>query len=126
MHIHKALGDVIVRQFLKFSLPKSCHRIYLDYIIISSPLNLIIPLHHTQDLGAKVCPHSGGPCRGRKLCSEARLESSETGPQWYRPSSLTELFEILGNNPESKIKLLAGDTGRGTCEERLKHLSSLV
>ena len=25
-----------------------------------------------------MCPHSGGPCRGKKLCSEARLESSET------------------------------------------------
>ena len=87
---------------------------------------LLCSRHHTQDLGAKVCPHSRGPCRGRQLCGKARLEASETDPQWYRPSSLTELFEILGNNPERRIKLLAGDTGRGRYEERMKGRPVLV
>ena len=34
-------------------------------------------------------------------------------PQWYRPSSLAELVAVVRGNEEKRIRLVAGDTGKG-------------
>lgn len=37
------------------------------------------------------------------------------GPQWYRPTSLSELTTVVSEATEQKqsLKLVCGDTGRG-------------
>ena len=63
-----------------------------------------------KDLGAKGCPQLGmRKCDVR--CGYGRLN---TDPQWYCPSSLQELSAIYKANQGRKIKVLVGDTGRGT------------
>lgn len=64
-----------------------------------------------QDLGSRVCPHSGGACQGRDLCKA--YKARETDAKWYQPSSLDELFGVIGSNPGCRVKLFAGDTGKG-------------
>ena len=65
-----------------------------------------------QDLGAKkICPKSGSVCRGG-VCGSG-LERAESGPQWFRPTSLAELAEVIAAKQDSRVKLVAGDTGRG-------------
>ena len=67
-----------------------------------------------QDLGSKVCPKTGEVCSGRSagtLCQGYRRVDSD--PQWYRPTSLSELTALVTINSSSNIKLVAGDTGRG-------------
>lgn len=64
-----------------------------------------------EDLGSRVCPHSGGACQGRDLCKA--YKARETDAKWYQPSSLDELFGVIGSNPGCRVKLFAGDTGKG-------------
>ena len=56
-----------------------------------------------------LCPRTGEICKNQ-CCGRVREESD---PQWYSPSSMEELSVIYNANLSSKIKLLAGDTGRG-------------
>ncbi len=42
-------------------------------------------------------------------------------PQWYRPSSLSELVAVVRGNEGKRIGLVAGDTGRG-----LSHFEIIV
>ena len=44
-------------------------------------------------------------CRGHR-----RVQSD---PEWYQPSSLSGLAEIIASHRDSKLKLVAGSTGRG-------------
>ena len=71
----------------------------------------------TKDLGyssKKICPKSGEVCTNKsELCAGHRREA-ESGPQWFRPTSLNELAGVIGGiSSDSKVKLVAGDTGRG-------------
>ena len=67
-----------------------------------------------QDLGSKVCPKTGEACSGRTAGTLCRgYKRVESDPQWYCPTSLSELTALIGSNSSSNIKLVAGDTGRG-------------
>ena len=35
------------------------------------------------------------------------------GILWYRPSDLSEVFEIFQTHSDMNVKLIAGDTGKG-------------
>lgn len=67
-----------------------------------------------QDLGSKLCPHTGEICSGREVC---RGTLSASDPLWYSPSSLRDVFEIVSAHPNAAVKLVAGNTGRGEEEE---------
>ena len=56
-----------------------------------------------------MCPKTGNICKGQ--CHVR--QRAESDPQWYAPTSLEELAALYTANPNSKIKLLTGDTGRG-------------
>jgi xanthine dehydrogenase iron-sulfur cluster and FAD-binding subunit A len=56
-----------------------------------------------------MCPRTGALCKGQCHVRQ-RVESD---PQWYTPTSLEELAALYAANPNNKIKLIAGDTGRG-------------
>ncbi len=49
------------------------------------------------------------------LCTELNrgLKRTTFDPQWYRPSSLAELVAIARGNEGQRIRLVAGDTGKG-------------
>ena len=49
------------------------------------------------------------------MCADPHLASWKVvgSPSWYTPSSLPDLFSIITSNPESSVRLVAGDTGRG-------------
>ena len=57
-----------------------------------------------------LCPRTGDVCKGQ---CHAR-QRAESDPQWYVPTSLDELAALYTANPNSRIKLITGDTGRGT------------
>ena len=57
-----------------------------------------------------MCPKTGDVCKGQCHVSQR----AESDPQWYAPASLEELAALYTANPNSKIKLITGDTGRGT------------
>ena len=56
-----------------------------------------------------LCPKTGDLCKGQCHVSQR----AESDPQWYAPASLEELAALYTANPDSKIKLITGDTGRG-------------
>ena len=56
-----------------------------------------------------MCLKTGNPCKGQ-CCVRQRVESD---PQWYTPTSLEELAALYTAKPNSKIKLITGDTGQG-------------
>lgn len=64
-----------------------------------------------QDLGsgAVLCPSTGHMCKGQCRV-RMRVESD---PQWFCPPSLKDLAALYNANSDKKIKLIAGDTGRG-------------
>lgn len=66
-----------------------------------------------KDLGGnKICPKSGKSCRGNLMCSQGNLRS-DSDPTWYSPTSIAQLAALFTAKPDSKFKLVAGDTGRG-------------
>ena len=56
-----------------------------------------------------VCPKTGDLCKGQCHIRQR----AESDPQWYALSSLEEVAALYSANPDSKVKLITGDTGRG-------------
>ena len=44
-----------------------------------------------------------------------------SGPLWYKPSSLTDLFNVLDKHSSNSVRLVGGNTG--TSEKKLKDLT---
>lgn len=76
-----------------------------------------------QDIRKKLCPRTGKTCTNPKsTCVGPSLGSSweVVSPSvWYAPSSLVDLFSIFSTHPESSVRLVAGDTGRGKLAESI-------
>ncbi len=62
-----------------------------------------------QDLAPRVCSDAGDLC----LDLGRGLRRTIFDPQWYRPSSLSELVAVARDNQGKRIRMVAGDTGRG-------------
>ncbi|XP_028399776.1 xanthine dehydrogenase/oxidase-like isoform X2 [Dendronephthya gigantea] len=59
------------------------------------------------------CLGKGGCCGETRTCHGCYFSLGETsGPQWYKPSSLTELYSILKGQSGS-VRLVVGNTGKG-------------
>lgn len=74
-----------------------------------------------QDLGPRVC---SDPASDWCLDLSRGLKRTTFDPQWYRPSSLAELVAIARGNKEKRVRLVAGDTGKGlsyryTCSKKI-------
>ena len=94
--------------------PSLSHTLFLD--LPPPPLFPLTSRPHPsfhQDLGSStvLCPSTGELCKGQ-CCKQVRGRA-ESDPLWYRPSSLEELAALYNANSDKKIKLIAGDTGRG-------------
>ena len=76
-----------------------------------------LPRSLSQDIERKLCPRTGKACTNpRSMCLGPQLGSSwelVSPSTWYAPSSLADLFSIFSDHPESSVRLVAGDTGRG-------------
>ena len=64
---------------------------------------------YVKDLAAKKCPRTGRACYG--LLKPHVRSASDT--LWFRPATLLDVLAILQAHPDSKVKLLVGDTGKG-------------
>ena len=64
----------------------------------------------SQDLAAKCCKKE---CSKPLLCSAASYSRVSSDPVWYQPNELTQVFDIFSAHPSEKVKLIAGNTGRG-------------
>ena len=84
----------------------------LTFTLLSLSLSLSNPSFH-QDLGSTpvLCPSTGELCKGH--CRVRVRERAESDPLWFCPSSLEELAALYNANSDKRIKLVAGDTGRG-------------
>ena len=80
-----------------------------------------VSLFLSQDLQKRLCPRTGKACtRNTPTCTQAgggggSWEVVGATPVWYAPTSLDDLFAIVSGNPDSSVRLVAGDTGRGEC-----------
>ena len=63
----------------------------------------------SKDLAAKKCPRTARACYG---LLKPHLRSA-SDPVWFRPASLLDVLAILQAHPDGKVKLVAGDTGKG-------------
>ena len=76
-----------------------------------------------QDLAKHGCSGSAeacegqGQCRGEGHCQISRsprsLSLTVTGGQWYRPTSLANLYTLLGQLQGRKYRLVYGNTSMG-------------
>ena len=76
-----------------------------------------------QEVQKKLCPRTGKACSNpRSTCTAPYLGPTRelvTPSAWYAPSSLADLFSIFSAHPESSVRLVAGDTGRGKLQQSL-------
>lgn len=66
-----------------------------------------------QELGSKVCPHTGKVCSRRELHRGTPPSASE--PLWYAPPTLGDALAVITAHPNTVVKLVAGNTGKGEC-----------
>ena len=64
----------------------------------------------------KWCSKEKRPCTGK--CSYKQATSETTGTLWFRPKTITDVFIIFSDYSGKKVKLIVGDTGRGTHEHK--------
>jgi len=72
-----------------------------------------------QDLSKFVCKKTGGPCSTRctsKSSSELVHIVTEEA-QWFKPSTLQQLYEIFNRYKGKDIRLVFGGTGTGVYEQ---------
>ncbi|WAR26952.1 XDH1-like protein [Mya arenaria] len=66
-----------------------------------------------EDLSTKLCKKTGQPCSGACHPSppSSPLHLVLADAQWFRPTSLAQLFELLNQYQDSKYRLVFGSTG---------------
>jgi len=64
-----------------------------------------------EDLGSKVCPHTGKVCSRRE--SHRGTPPSASEPLWYAPPTLGDALAVITAHPNTVVKLVAGNTGKG-------------
>ncbi|XP_064601079.1 LOW QUALITY PROTEIN: xanthine dehydrogenase-like [Liolophura sinensis] len=65
-----------------------------------------------EDIRTKVCKKTGKPCEGG-CSSQNSLHILSQDAQWYRPTSLSELYQILGQHKTESVRLTFGSTASG-------------
>lgn len=66
----------------------------------------------------KTCPKTGSPCAG--LCNKSKAALNITFAderEWYKVSTVDEIFNILEKSGDKPYMLVAGNTAHGTDAE---------
>jgi mRNA-degrading endonuclease HigB of HigAB toxin-antitoxin module len=68
-----------------------------------------------QDLNTKLCKKTGKACSGN--CSKPKLERPVhmvlRDAQWFKPTTLKQLYDLLDQFKDKSVRLVFGSTGSG-------------
>ena len=86
---------------------------------------------HSKQHVASLCFQDLQRCQG-KCCGETRTcrgccfnQEQISGPMWFKPASLKDLYTILNAHSSDSVKMVVGNTGKGNSYYAIIYLNRI-